>query len=122
FHRWAREPARLLHAITAALADAGIEHALTLGSAARLVAPYGTDAERTWVLVPADASGKLDGIARVSDLQPVEEGEAVTFLLTRERTPLLFRRQVRGLWVVSDVQPYLDLWAWPQRRKEQARH
>jgi len=122
FHRWVREPAELLHAATDALAGAGIEHALTLGSGARLVAPYGTDAERTWVLVPASAAGRLDGIARASELQPVEEGEAVTFLLTRERSPLLFRRQVQGFWVASDVQLYLDLWAWPQRGKEQARH
>jgi hypothetical protein len=122
FHRWVRDPADLLQAVTDALADAGIEHALTLSSGARLVAPYGTDAERAWVLVPAGASGRLDEIARASDLQPVEEGEVVTFLVTGERSPLLFCRQEQGLWVASDVQLYLDLWAWPQRGKEQARH
>lgn len=122
FHRWAREPDELLHAATEALAGAGVEHALTLGSGARLVAPYGTDAGRAWVLVPTGAAGRLDGMARAGDLRPVEEGEAVTFLITRERSPLLFRRQVHGFWVASDVQLYLDLWAWPLRGKEQARH
>ncbi|HZQ99792.1 MAG TPA: helix-turn-helix domain-containing protein [Chloroflexota bacterium] len=122
FHRWAREPAEILRAAANALAGAGIAHALTLGSGARLVAPYGTDAERAWVLVPASAAGTLEGIARASELQPVEDGEAVTFLLTGERSPLMFRRQVQGFWVASDVQLYLDLWAWPQRGKEQARH
>ncbi len=122
FHRWTREPAELLHAATDALAGAGIEHALTLGSGAGLVAPYATHAERAWILVPAGAAGQLDELARASELQPVEEGEAVTCLVTRERAPLLFRRQVQGFWVASDVQLYLDLWAWPQRGKEQARH
>ena len=122
FHRWARESVEPLRAVAGALADLGVEHALTLGSGARLVAPYGTDAERAWVLVPAGAAGRLEGMARASDLLPVEEGEAVTFLITRERSPLLFRRQVQGFWVASDVQLYLDLWAWPQRGKDQARH
>jgi len=122
FHRWVRDPAELLQAVTDALADAGVEHALTLSSGARLVAPYGTDAERAWVLVPRNPSARLDEIARAGGLQPVEEGEVVTFLVTRERSPFLFRRQVRGLWVASDVQLYLDLSAWPQRGKEQAQH
>ena len=122
FHRWVRDPEDLLHSITDALVDAGIEHALTLSSGARLVAPYGTDAERAWVLVPAGASTRLDEIAGVIDLRPVDEGEVVTFWVTRDRSPLLFRREVQGLWVASDVQLYLDLWVWPQRGKEQARH
>src|SRR5581483_9668472 len=120
--RWVRHPANLLQAVTDVLAASGIEYALTLGSGARLVAPYATDAERAWVLVPPDPSGRLDEIARASDLQPVEEGEVVTFLVTRERSPLLFRRQTQGLWVVSNVQLYLDLWAWPRRGKGQPRH
>jgi hypothetical protein len=122
FHRWARQSVDLLRPVTGAFADLGVEHALTLGSGAQLVAPYGTGAERGWVLLPASAAPRLDEIARAADLQPVDEGETVTFLLTRERSPLLFRRQVQGFWVASDIQLYLDLWAWPQRGKEQARH
>jgi len=122
FHRWARKPLELLHATTDALAGAGIEHALTLGSGAQLVAPYGTDPERVWILVPAGADRLLEESARASGLLPVEEGEAVTFLVTRERSPFLFRRQVHGFWVASDVQLYLDLWAWSQRGRDQARH
>jgi hypothetical protein len=122
FHRWARQFDELLRSVTDALADLGVEHALTLGSGAQLVAPYGTGAEHGWVLLPASATPRLDEIARATKLQPVHEGETLIFLLTRERSPLLFRRQVQDYWVASDVQLYLDLWAWPQRGKEQARH
>jgi len=122
FHRWARQFDELLRSLTDALADLGVEHALTLGSGAQLVAPYGTGAEHGWVLLPASAASRLDEIARAAELQRVDEGETVSFLLTRDRSPLLFRRQVQDYWVASDVQLYLDLWAWPQRGKEQARH
>lgn len=42
-------------------------------------------------------------------LRSVNEGESVVVYATRDRSPLLLRRRVRDTWVVSDVQPYLDL-------------
>jgi hypothetical protein len=122
FHRWARQSADLLRPVTEALIHLGVEHALTLGSGAQLVAPHGTGTEHAWVLLLAPAASHLDEVARAADLQPVDEGETVSFLLTRDRSPLLFRQQVQDYWVASNVQLYLDLWAWPQRGKEQARH
>lgn len=122
FHRWARDPVGILHSLGTALADADIPYALTLESGARLVAPYATASERVWILVPARAAQHLGVLASEIGLQPVEEGETVTFLVSRETSSFLFRRQVDGVWVASDVQLYLDLWAWPQRGKEQARH
>lgn len=122
FHRWTRDPAELLGDVTRALASLDVEHALTLGSGARFVAPHATDADRVWLLMPASAAARLDDFASAADLRRVDEGETVTAFLTRERSPLLFRREVQGFWVASDVQLYLDLWAWPQRGKEQARH
>lgn len=122
FHRWARQSDELLPPVMRTLTDLGIEHALTLSSGARLVAPYATGGDRGWVLLPAAAAPRLDEIAHAADLQPVDEGETLTFLLTADRSPLLFRRQTQGFWVASDVQLYLDLWAWPQRGQEQARH
>jgi hypothetical protein len=122
FHRWTRQPHEGLPKVADALASLGVEYALTLSSGAQLVAPHVTDAGQAWILVPASAMERLDEVARASDLQPVDEGENVTFLLTRERSPLLFRREMQGLCVASDVQLYLDLWAWPRRGREQARH
>jgi hypothetical protein len=43
-------------------------------------------------------------------------------LTTRKRSPLMFQRRIDGVQVVSDIQLYLDLFAWPQRGKEQAQH
>lgn len=122
FHRWVREPAELLQMVTDALRSLDVKHALTLGSGAQFVAPHGTSAERVWLLMPASAIASLDALAGAAHLSRVDEGETVTVFLTRERSPLLFRREMQGFWIASDVQLYLDLWAWPQRGKEQASH
>jgi hypothetical protein len=122
FHRWMREPAELLYGVTGALDRAGVEYALTLSSGAALVAPHLMPSEQVWVLLSANDATALGGVVQASDLQPVDEGETVTFLLTRQRSPLLFRRHVWEYSVASDVQLYLDLWAWPRRGKEQAKH
>src|SRR5205823_164419 len=95
-------------------------HALTLTAGALRVAPFATDLERLTILV--DDPRKLDYVASSADIQAVEEGENVTFLATGERWPLLFRRRVDEIWVASDVQLYLDLWASSGRGMEQARH
>lgn len=120
YHRWARDPDQLERSIGKALDDAGLDHALTLDAGARLVAPFLTGAERLAILV-ADAPG-LDRAAAAADLRPADEGDNVAFLATRDRWPLLFRRQIDRAWVASDVQLYLDLWASPARGREQARH
>lgn len=120
FHRWTRDPSEVRRAVTAALETHGVEYALTLASGARFVAPFATDSGQLTLLVPPMPT--LEEVARTAGLNPVDEGETVTFLLTRERSPLLFRRSVEDTWVASDIQLYLDLYAWPQRGKEQARH
>jgi hypothetical protein len=122
YHRWASSQVDLLDAVLPALSQNGIEHALTLDSGASLVAPYATPGDRAWIIVPSSAVGPLEEIAREVGLRRVDEGERVTFLVTRERSPLLFRRQIDGNWVASDVQLYLDLHAWPMRGQEQAQH
>jgi IclR helix-turn-helix domain len=120
YHRWARTPAALRRAVTEALDALAVEYGLTLTSGAELVAPFATGSERLTLLLPATAD--LAAVAGAAGLKAVEEGENVTFLLTRERSPLLFRRRLEEAWVASDVQLYLDLFAWPARGKEQARH
>lgn len=122
FHRWTREPTELLQVVTDALASLQVEYALTLSSGAQFVAPYTTEADRVSVLVPSSVTASLDELAGRADLRPIEERETATLFATHERSPLLFRREVDGFWVASDVQLYLDLWAWPHRGKEQARH
>lgn len=120
FHAWAQSPAALRRAVTAALERAQAEYALTLAPGADLVAPFSTESGQVALLVPA--SSDAEELAARAGLRPVDEGETVTFFVTRDRSPLLFRRRVHDCWVASDVQLYLDLWAWPRRGKEQARH
>jgi hypothetical protein len=120
FHRWARRSRDLLESTVAAFDRVAIDYALTLTSGAHLVAPFATDTGRLTILVPAAAD--LDDVAHHAQLKSVEEGENVVLLQAPQATPLLFRQRVRDVWVASDIQLYLDLWAWPQRGKEQARH
>ena len=40
----------------------------------------------------------------------MDDGENIVLMTTRDRCPLMFRQQVENLW------------AWPRRGKEQARH
>lgn len=122
YHRWVSSQADLLDIVLPVLDKNDIEHALTLESGARLVAPYATPGNRAWIVVPAAAMSQLNAVATEAGLRPVDEGERVTFLVTRERSPLLFRRQIEGAWVASDIQLYLDLHAWPMRGQEQAQH
>jgi hypothetical protein len=122
YHRWTREPSDLLRIVTDALTTHGVEYALTLGSGAQLVAPHGTSTDTASALVPQSAVAKLARVAEEAGLALVDEGESLTVYVTRDKSPLLFARQVEGFCVASDVQLYLDLWAWPRRGKEQAKH
>ncbi len=66
--------------------------------------------DATW---PVNRAGSRQGRAN---------GANVILLVPKDCGPLLFKRRVKSAWVVSDVQFYLDLMAWPRRGKEQARH
>src|SRR5207248_1334608 len=112
--------AEIFRTLREALAAENTDYALTLDSGAQRVAPFGTNPDRLWLLVPEVAD--IERIARDAGLRRVEAGESVTFLATRDRSPLLFRQRFDADWVASDVQLYLDLWAWPRRGKEQAHH
>lgn len=120
FHAWSQSPKALRREVTASLDTAGVEYALTLAAGAELVAPFATDSGRLAVLVPARAD--LAGVIREVGLRPAEEGDNVAFLAAGDRAPLLFRQRVGDAWVASDAQLYRDLWAWPRRGREQARH
>lgn len=122
FHRWARTRADVLDALVPSLNENGVDYALTLEAGASLVAPYATSTDRVWMLVHESQLTAMTDAANRAGLQLVDEGERVTFFVTRERSPLQFRQNVLGLWVASDVQLYLDLWSWPMRGREQARH
>ena len=122
YHLWTRDPSYLQQIVASALRSHAVGYALTLGSGAQLVAPHGTGTDTVSLLVPASAAAKLGQVAEEAGLEPVDEGETVIFYIARDKSPLLFTRQVQGFSVASNVQLYLDLWAWPRRGREQAKH
>lgn len=120
FYRWAQSRGKLKSDILNLLHDGQIEYALTLASGAEYVAPYATSVDNLHILVakPTDIAKLADR----GDLKPVESGENITFLVSGDRAPLMFRQNVEDIEVASNIQLYLDLWAWPRRGKEQAEH
>jgi hypothetical protein len=120
YHRWTQSPAALREAVGAALEETGVDYALTLAAGAELAAPFATSVERLTIIIPENAP--LQAVGDAAKLRPVDDGENIAFLVTRERSPLLFRQRLRDTWVASNVQLYLDLFAWPQRGREQAQH
>jgi hypothetical protein len=118
YYRWSQSFATLRQIVAEGLA--GAEYALTLASGAELTAPFATSVDRLHLIVPATV--RLDDVVRRAELKPVDSGANVTFMLTRQRSPLLLRRSIDGIWVASDIQLYLDLWNSPARGKEQAEH
>lgn len=120
FYKWTQSNESLRDEIAKALESRKINHALTLGGGAQLVAPFVTGNDRLYFIV--EESIKLNDAIKEMKLQPVEDGAVVTFLTTKSRAPLLTRRKIDDLWVASDVQLYLDLSKWKARGREQAEH
>jgi hypothetical protein len=94
FHRWTQHPDQLLRSVARALDDSGADHALTLASGARLVAPFLTEPGTLSILVPEGVD--LEAVARTAELQPADEGATVAFLATRDRWPLLSAAALRA--------------------------
>jgi hypothetical protein len=118
FHRLASD-GHLEKVVGESLEAAGVEHALTLEAGAAYVAPFVTHVNRLSVLVSSSEAARA---LESAGFRPVDEGENVLLLVVPSLSPLLFRRRIEEVWVASDVQLYLDLWASPRRGKEQARH
>ena len=55
------------------------------------------------------------------NLKRVENGENLVFLIPYYKNSVFYGRQnINNLWVVSDLQLYLDLYHYPLRGREQA--
>ncbi len=120
FYLWSQSQAALRRRLIGVLNDLEADYALTLGSGSELIAPYATRTDRLTLLV--QDTREVDQVVREMNLAPVETGENIAFLVTHDHSPLMFRQQVENMFVASNIQLYLDLWAWPKRGKEQARH
>lgn len=120
FYLWMGDAATSRDEITKSLDRHQITYAFTLSTGARFVAPFATDSKQLWILASEDAN--LDALIEHTRLERVDDGETITFLKTKDRSPLMFRQQHGRSWIASDVQLFLDLSVWPQRGREQAAH
>lgn len=117
-YRLAREPRALAAAISKALTDAGIEHAITGAAAALRLAPFVTAAPVTEVWVPELTD--LHVVSAAARAPAVTEGHNLVFRSARDDLPLAFRRRDKNVWIADVFRVYLDLRADPRRGREQA--
>jgi len=92
-----------------------LAYALTLGSAASLVAPSVRSTD-----VHMYMNGKDDEIIELLELKSVEFGGNVYLIEPRNRGILHDTQIIDGLRLVSNLQLYLDLYNYPARGREQA--
>ncbi|MDO9538014.1 MAG: type IV toxin-antitoxin system AbiEi family antitoxin [Thermoplasmata archaeon] len=92
-------------------------YALTLGSAASLIAPFVRSTD-VFIYVKNDIDKLIDAL----NLKPVEFGGNVYLVKPRDLAVFADAQTINGLITVSNIQLYLDLYNYPMRGREQAEH
>jgi hypothetical protein len=97
-----------------------INYALSLHAGASLISPHAVfDSIHIYVQHRKDAEYFIKHLK----LNSVDQGENVVFLLPYYKHSVFYDKQkINRLWVVSDIQLYLDLFNYPIRGLEQAEH
>ena len=116
--RLARDPRTLTAALSHALTDAGVEHAVTGAAAAAALAPFVTaiPVMELWV----SETVALQEATLAAGAEVVEEGHNVVFAQARDDVPLVYRRKVDDFWSVNLFRLFYDLRRDPRRGREQA--
>ena len=116
----AKSPEEIIEKLVAARIPDALSYALGLQAGAALIAPYSTYGE---VHIYAKDQEVFDRIVQKLKLREAEVGANVIFLLPYYKHSVFYGKQsIRNLWVVSDLQLYLDLHNYPIRGLEQAEH
>lgn len=119
-HMLAQAPQQLVKELGRRLGGSGIEYALTGAAGANLIAPFVTAIPVVDVWVAAEAAPeRLCDAARADR---VTDGQNVVFLQAKGDTPLVFRKEIKGLWLANHLRLYADLRRDPRRGREQADH
>jgi hypothetical protein len=116
----AQGPRQLAVEVSRSLAARGLDHAMTGAAAASFIVPFITAVPVAEIWVTAGASPNRLPDAAGGEL--AETGYNVVFLQVRDDTPLAFREQAAGLWLVNRFRLYADLRRDPRRGQEQAAH
>lgn len=118
FHLWKQQLDVTRNSVIDALDRSSILYSLTLSSGAELVSPGATSDRVLYSLI--FEGGQLAESMVGMGARSVDEGGNICCLVTNSRSPFLFTRSIAHATIASNIQLYLDLWAWPRRGKEQA--
>jgi DNA-binding transcriptional regulator YhcF (GntR family) len=116
----AKGPEEIIDKLIAARIPDDIPYALGLHAGANLVAPYAVYNE---VHIYIQNKGGINRFVEKMKLREAREGANLIFLLPYYKHSVFYAKQaIRNVWVVSDLQLYLDLYNYPIRGLEQAQH
>lgn len=97
-----------------------VDYALGLQAGAHLVAPH---AEFELVHIYVKNQAAREKLTQFLNLQSVNKGQNVVILDPYYRQSVFYgKRKIDDLWVVSDLQLYIDLYSYPLRGIEQAEY
>jgi len=102
-------------------ASHGVEYAITHEAAGQRYAPFLSSVPQVHCRLPLP---RLAATLAIRDLgaRPVDEGANLAVIEAQASGEILFRERVRGAWLASPVQVYLDLQQGVGRSKELAEH
>ena len=116
----AKDPEEIIEKVVAAQIPDDVTYALGLHAGANLIDPYSVYKE---VHIYAENKEVINWFMEKMKLREAEEGANLIFLLPYYKHSVFYGKQrIRGVWVVSDLQLYLDLHNYPIRGLEQAEH
>ncbi|MBW2614784.1 MAG: hypothetical protein JRD02_01230 [Deltaproteobacteria bacterium] len=115
-----KDPEEIIDKLIAARIPDDIPFALGLHAGANFVAPYAVYNE---VHIYIQNKGGINRFVEELKLREAGEGANLIFLLPYYKHSVFYGKQrIRNVWVVSDLQLYLDLHNYPIRGLEQAEH
>jgi hypothetical protein len=116
----AKGPEELIDKLIAARISDDIPYALGLHAGANLIDPYSVYNE---VHIYIQNKDSINRFVEKLKLREAREGANLIFLLPYYKNSVFYGKQrIRKVWVVSDLQLYLDLYNYPIRGLEQAEH
>ena len=116
--RLARDTRAQAKALSRALDEAGVDHAVTGAAGAARLAPFITAIPVTEIWVSEDAS--LETVAAAAGADIVTEGHNVLLRQADGDVALVFRDKVEGVWTANAFRLFYDLRHDPRRGREQA--
>ena len=116
----AKGPEEIIDKLIAARIPDDILYALGLHAGANLLSPYAIHNE---VHIYIQNKSGIKWFRDKLKLREAEKGANLIFLLPHYKHSVFYdMKRIRNLWVVSDLQLYIDLHNYPIRGREQAEH